>query len=284
MPIVLKRGNDVNTPIFVSMYSKIKLANKYMHYWFTAHNGKGHGMHSPFVFDFITQVLNDKRHFYAYDTIEAARKRLLSDDRRIVIDDFGAGSRIFQSNERLVRGIAQSSLKPKKYSQLLFRMVQYFQSGTIIELGTSLGITTAYLASGNAQAQVITLEGAATVANIAQENFGQLQINNIQQVLGNFDDTLPKVLAQLQQPVDMVFVDGNHRYAPTIAYFEQLLHHVHEYSVIVLDDIHWSSEMEQAWHEVQNHPQVSLTIDLFFIGLVFFRKEHKEKQHFTVRY
>src|SRR3954471_19072 len=130
------------------MYSKWQMAKKYMQYWWHASNRKGHGVHSPFVFSFITQVLNDKRFFYCYETVEIVREQLKKDDSLLTLEDFGAGSRIHSHTQRKVSAIATSSLKPKKFSRLLFRMVNYFQPATILELGTSLGMTTSYLAFG----------------------------------------------------------------------------------------------------------------------------------------
>src|SRR3954463_12768476 len=161
------------------MYNKWQMAKKYMQYLWHASNGKGHGVHSPFVFSFITQVLNDKRFFYCYETIEIVRGQLKHDNTLLTLEDFGAGSRIHSHTQRKVADIANSSLKPKKYSQLLFRMVNYFQPATILELGTSLGITSSYLACGKEDAQVITMEGAKAVATIAKQNFQSLRLKNI---------------------------------------------------------------------------------------------------------
>lgn len=266
-----------------SMYSKWQMVKKYAQYWWNASNSKGHGVHSPFVFSFITQVLNDDRFFYCYQSIEAVRGQLKNDETLLTIEDFGAGSRIHTHTQRTIKDIATSSLKPRKYSQLLFRMVNYFQPATILELGTSLGITTSYLASGKGDAQVITMEGAKAVASVAQQNFRSLRLKNIQLVTGNFDDTLPPTLARLES-VDFAFIDGNHRLQPTLHYFELLLPKVHDHSVLIFDDIHWSSEMEEAWNTIKAHEKVRLTIDLFFIGIVFFRKENKEKQAFSIRF
>jgi predicted O-methyltransferase YrrM len=265
------------------MYSSFTLASKYLSYFLTASNGKGHGVHSPFVFDFITHVLNDKRQFYAYQELEQVRRDLLSDNTVLTIEDFGAGSTIHKTNQRKVSDIARSSLKPKKYGQLMFRMVDYYKANTIVELGTSLGITTGYLASGNLKGQVYTFEGARQVAAVARKNFEKLSLNNIEVIEGNFDNTLQPQLNKIGN-VDFAFVDGNHREEPTIQYFEQLLTKASEYSVFIFDDIHWSKGMEAAWKHIQQHSSVTLTIDLFFIGLVFFRKEQKVPQHFRVRF
>ncbi len=265
------------------MYSPLQLAWRYSKYYFTASNGKGHGIHSPFVYEFVTKVLNDDRHFYAYNSIENLRKLLLHDPRQVTIEDMGAGSRGEKNYTRKIKDIAASALKPKKFGQLLFRMAAYYKPGTIVELGTSLGITTAYLASAENKAAVITMEGATEVAALAKENFKKLQLANIHIETGNFDDTLERMITKASG-IDFAFVDGNHRYEPTMRYYRQLLPAMHEYSILIFDDIHWSREMEQAWEEIKQQPEITLSIDLFFIGLVFFRKENKVKQHFTIRF
>ena len=265
------------------MYSPIKLGVKYIQYWLFAENSKGHGVHSPFVFELIDRVFNDDRDFYYFPLIEAARETFIHDNALLNITDFGADSRLNTSNTRSVASIAKSALKPKKYAQLFFRMVNYFGSSTILELGTSLGITTSYLAAANANANVITLEGSSEIAAVAKKHFQYLGLKNIEQVTGNFDETLPGLLSRNAQ-LDFVFIHGNHRLEPTMRYFEWLKPHVHENTVLIFDDIHWSKEMELAWKKIQADEMVTLTIDLFFIGMVFFRKENKVKQHFSVRY
>ncbi len=265
------------------MYSSIQLVFKYLKYRFTASNGKGHGVHSPFVFDFITNVLNDKRSFDCFQPIESLRSELKRNNSEINVPDFGAGSRMQLNNKRKISAIANSSLKPKKYSRLLFRIVQYYKPATIVELGTSLGITTSYLACANPQASIITMEGAPEVAGIAKTNFNKLHLSNIKIVEGNFDETLSSVVGQLPT-IDFAFIDGNHRKEPTLNYFYQLLKISRPSSILVFDDIHWSAEMEEAWNEIKQHPSITLTIDLFFIGIVFFRAEQKIKQDFIISY
>ncbi len=265
------------------MYSSLKLARKYLYYYLTASNGKGHGIHSPFVFDFIINVLNDKRNFYAYSQIENLRQELLNDNEIINIEDFGAGSTISKTNQRKICDITKHAAKNKKLAQLLFRIANYYQPKNIIELGTSLGISSAYLASANVNSQLITIEGSRQIATIAQKNMQYLGLNNIQSITGNFDDKLPDVLKNISS-VDLVFVDGNHQKEPTLKYFDQLLEHASDQSIFIFDDIHWSQEMEEAWEHIKQSSQVTLTIDLFFIGLVFFRKNFKAKQDFILRF
>lgn len=265
------------------MFSTWQLAKKYCSWYLTASNGKGHGIHSPFVYDFVRNVLNDKRNFYAYNQVEALRKQLRHDKTIIEVEDFGAGSAVSKTNQRSIASIAQHAAKPKKWAQLLFRIVNYYQPKTVLELGTSLGISTAYMAMANPHARVITAEGSMAIAQRAQKNFQSLHLSSIQQVTGNFDNTLPAILKSLPE-LDLAFIDGNHRLQPTLNYFNQLLPSLHDQSVVILDDIHWSADMEQAWHTIHENNAVRLTIDLFFIGLVFFSDQFKVKQHFTIRF
>jgi predicted O-methyltransferase YrrM len=246
-------------------------------------NGKGHGVHSPFVFDFITKVLNDKKAYSEYKTIENRRKELLSDQTSIDVQDLGAGSSVIPFKKRVVKDIASSSLKTPKFSQLLFRIANYYKPQTVIELGTSLGITSSYLAKANPDSKVYTFEGADSIAAIAQQTFDRSGVKNIELIKGNFDNTLPPFLQTLNR-VDLAFVDGNHKKQPTLRYFEWLLKKAGKESILVFDDIHWSMEMEEAWKQIKAHPSVTLSIDLFFIGLVFLNGDFKEKQHFAVRF
>lgn len=265
------------------MYSSFTLAQKYIRYYLTASNGKGHGVHSPFVYDFICKVLNAKNTNPFYNRIEALRSSLLKDNTLLTVWDKGAGSRQHKSNQRTIRQIAKAALKPAKYSALLGRIVAYYQPAEVLEMGTSLGITTSYLATSNPKGFVTTMEGAPTVAAVAKNNFQQLQIENIQILEGDFDKTLPAYLSGISN-LSMVYVDGNHQFEPTMHYFESLAKHASETTLLIFDDIHWSAGMEKAWEAIQQDARVTLTIDLFFIGMVFFRKAQQEKEHFIIRY
>jgi predicted O-methyltransferase YrrM len=266
------------------MYSAFQLGKKYLRYYFTAANGKGHGIHSPFVFDLVVKVLNDRTTYAAYKEVELQRSLLLGNETIIEVEDFGAGSTKGLKKQRVVQQIAATSLKPKKYAQLLYRLVNYFQPTQILELGTSLGITTAYLAKAKPDARVTTMEGSGAIAAIAEKNFRKLALENIQVVTGNFDETLTATISSSTQPYNFVFIDGNHRKEPTLRYFEQLLAKADANTVFVFDDIHWSKEMEEAWEQLKQYSAVTLTIDLFFVGLIFLRKEQKAKEHFVIRF
>jgi len=265
------------------MYTRLQLGKKYLHYYFTASNGKGHGIHSPFVFDFVVNVLNDNRNFYPYQIIENLRHQLLNDKTVLDIEDFGAGSVAGTTKRRSVASIAKNAAKSTKLSQLLFRMVHYYQPETVLELGTSLGISAGYMAAANPKARLITMEGATAIARLATQHHQWLQLNNIELITGNFEDTLAETLQTLKS-VDFAFVDGNHRFGPTKSYFVQLLAKATPRSIFIFDDIHWSREMEEAWLYIKGHPAVTASIDLFFIGIVLFRPEFRSKQQFTIRF
>lgn len=265
------------------MYSAPRILFAYLNYWFRASSGKGHGIHSPFVYSFIRDVLMDRRTHPSWASVEAARKKLKADKRLLQVDDFGAGSVSGASRLRRVSSIARLAAKAPRYSRLFFRMVAFYKPAVVLELGTSLGLTTSYLSLANPAAKVFTMEGAKEVAAVAREQFQSLALQNIRLIEGNFDQTLPVFLKE-QGVINFAFIDGNHRRDPTLSYFEQLLPHAGNDSVFIFDDIHWSEEMEQSWAAIRQHPAVRCSIDLFFIGIVFFRKEFQEKQNFCIRY
>jgi predicted O-methyltransferase YrrM len=240
-------------------------------------------VHSPFVFDFAREVLYNKRDFQSYIQIEKRRHQLIRDLSQIEVTDLGAGSGKWTSNKRRVSEIAATSLKRKKYAQLLFRVARYFEPKNTLEFGTSLGITTAYLSTGYPSGKVYTIEGCPNIAAVAGESFSKLGLNNIVQHTGHFDEVLPNLLPQLPE-LDLVFIDGNHRLEPTLRYFEQTLPKANNDTVFIFDDIHWSPDMEEAWYRIKEHPRVKLSIDIYEMGFVFIREEQKEKEHFTLRF
>lgn len=240
-----------------------------------------HSIHSPFIFDLYTQVIRVKKRYYLFDKIESIWERLISSNRKITVTDFGAGSKAGNTREKEVATIVRRSEKPAQHAQVLFRLVERFKPSVTFDLGTSFGLTTLYLATASSKNRIITFEGCPQTASIARENFNLLKLKNIHLVEGNLDQTLDSQIASVPQ-IDFAFFDANHRYSPTLRYFQACLQKAHQDSVFVFDDIHWSEEMEKAWEEIKNHPRVMLTIDLFYMGLVFFRTQ-QPKQHFILK-
>ena len=266
----------------IRMYSPLRLAGKYLHYYLTAASGKGHGIHSPFVFDFIINVLNDTRQYPEYARIEDLRQKLRKDSSLLGIEDLGAGSAYQATKTRSIASIARHAAKPPKLGQLLFRIARHYSPATILELGTSLGLSTAYLAAGAPQTRLWTIEGASAIAAKAADNLSSLGLNT-KLITGNFDVVLPNLLPNVP-PIELAFVDGNHRCEPTLRYFDAIFRHAAPSSALIFDDIHWSADMETAWNTIKNDPRVYLTIDLFFIGVVFLRDDFKVKQDFVIRF
>jgi predicted O-methyltransferase YrrM len=264
------------------MQQKIFQAKQWFKYILTSKTRWGHGVHSPFVYNLIEQIFNHDGQYYSFSRIEEIRAHLLNQRQKIEVEDFGAGSVKLSRKKRRVSSIAYSSLLGKEHAQLLFRLINRFQPKNIIELGTSLGVTSAYLASAYKKSQLHTFEGSSAIADIAKDNFKQLKLDNIQVHVGNFDQQLPEVLKQMET-VDFAFIDGNHRYQATLDYFELLLQKASPSSVFVFDDIYWSKGMTKAWKEIIARPEVKVSIDLYRMGLVFFRKE-SPKQDFRVRF
>jgi predicted O-methyltransferase YrrM len=256
---------------------KLSFVIKYLQYWFSAKTA--HGIHSPFVFDLYNEGIHKKGSYYSYEKIEQLRKKLLSSKKEIDVTDLGSG----KSGKKIIGKIAAHAAKSAKYGQLLFRLVNYFKPDTILELGTSLGISTSYLASANSNTRVVTIEGCPNIANEARKHFQSLGLLNIENRIGNFDNELSSVIGHQSSVIDFIFFDGNHRKEPTLNYFKQCLEYANNDSVFIFDDIHWSDEMEQAWEEIKKNPKVTVAIDLFFLGLIFFRKE-QAKENFIVRF
>lgn len=239
-------------------------------------------IHSPFVFDLVENTLEDKRHFYAFSMIEPIRQMHLQNQHTIEVKDFGAGSLVQKSNIRKVRSIAKTAVSSRYRSNLLFRIINHFKPSKMLEMGTSLGISALYQSTASLNGSLVTLEGSHSIAQLAQATFKAYETPlNIELKIGEFNDTLLPALKNLKQ-VDTVFFDGNHQEEPTLAYFETCLKYAHEDSVFIFDDIYWSDGMQAAWEKIKTHPKVELSVDFFYLGMVFFRSNNKSKQHVKV--
>lgn len=241
-----------------------------------------HGTHSPFAYKLADEVIYDFTEKTEYKNIEAQRKKLFNDDSEITVTDLGAGSHLNKNRTKKVSQIAKNALKSPRLAQLIYRLAKNTESKNLIELGTCLGITSAYLSNAKPEAEIITIEGCPQTAQVAQSNFKALNLSNIELHVGNFDLILPGIIDK-QEKLDFVYIDGNHRKDATLNYFKWCLPKVHENSLLIFDDIYWSQGMKEAWEEIKNHPDVSVTIDLFWIGLVYFKKG-QAKEHFKLKF
>ena len=248
---------------------------------FLWHSKNEHAVHSPFVFNLLTKCFYDRKTKLEYAILKKYRKSLLENKNFIEVTDFGAGSRVFKSNRRQISKIAQTAGISPKRAELLFRVTNYFQPSTILEIGTSLGLATSALALGNPKAKVVTIEGCTNTANIPQNQLAQFDCNNVENVISEFESFLISENIQATN-YNLIYFDGNHSKKATLEYFELLLPTIDNDAVWIFDDIHWSEDMEEAWEMIKNHPQVKVTIDTFQWGFVFFRYE-QPKEHFIIR-
>ena len=239
-----------------------------------------HGIHSPFVYELVTHCFYTKTKIEYISTFNRIRQSLFNNHTLIEVQDFGRGSKIFKGNERMVSKIAKVAGIGRKRAYLLMRMAHYLHPKQILEIGTSVGLGTAALSLGNSQAQIISLEGCSNTSNIALNLFKEFRLNNIHLEIGEFKNTLPLTLKN--NNIDLIYFDGNHDKTATLNYFEACLGSVTNDSVFIFDDIYWSAEMKEAWDIIKNNEKVRVSIDIFYWGLVFFRKEQR-KQHFTIR-
>ena len=254
-------------------------ATAWLRHNFTARNTLGHGIHSPYLYNMVRFLIYDDNSYYCFSQIERERRRLLSASNQLYITDFGSGV----SGSRRVCDAASSSLMPARDAQMLFRIVNHLHPQIVVELGTSLGITTSYLSvAAGSKSMVYTFEGSRSLLAEAETVWRNLHCGNITPQEGNIDVTLEQFL-RLHPRVDFALIDANHRYEPTLRYFDLLSERSCRSSIIAMDDIHYSVEMGKAWEQVKRHPRVVATMDFYGMGLVFFDRRFLPK-HYIMRY
>ena len=249
----------------------------YIKFWLRSTNQ--HGVHSPFVYNLVTKCFYDKSNFSAYKTLLDYRKALKSNQTKIEVTDLGAGSHVSKSNIRIVKDIAKNAGTTKQRAKLFYRLTNYFQPKNVLELGTSMGIATHAMHLGCPEAKITTIEGCPNISKFTRQTFNTFKVTNTTVLTGDFKDVLSNITAE---NYDIVYFDGNHQKDATLDYFNTLLPTAHNNSVFIFDDIYWSKSMTEAWETIKKHPKVTVTIDTFFWGIVFFREE-QAKEHFTIR-
>jgi predicted O-methyltransferase YrrM len=257
-------------------------ALRYLKYLIFSRHSYGQGIHSPFVFNLVSDIFRNKTGPDVVCSIEKIRRRLLADSRSITVNDLGGGSKKMKYSLRKVSDIARYSAVPRKYGILLSNMANAFGKPVIMEFGTSLGISTMYMAASCPESTVITMEGCTATSEIASDNFKEAGFKNIRLINGSFDDILSEIRNENICP-GLVFIDGNHRKEPVIRYFKQVADMSDSKSVVIIDDINSSREMAKAWREIKNHKNVTLSVDIFRMGMVFFR-ERVNHFDYVIRY
>jgi predicted O-methyltransferase YrrM len=233
------------------------------------------------------ELIKNENPFSDFEELNTIRKQLQSNTTTIEITDFGAGSkklsRYGATNKRQINKIAKHGIAQKKQAEFLYRLLNKFIPKTIVELGTSLGLTSLYLSKALPNSNIYTIEGCPNLFNFSKELFKIEDAKNITSINGNFNIEFPKLLSNIDS-IDFLYVDGNHAYQPTINYFNLALEKKNSNSIFVFDDIYWSEDMQKAWKEICAHKDVTLSLDLFYFGMVFFKTENKEKEHFVLKF
>ncbi|EDM43874.1 SAM-dependent methyltransferase; O-methyltransferase [unidentified eubacterium SCB49] len=248
---------------------------------FLKNSSNQHGVHSPFVYQLLTECLYTKQTPEKFSIVKKHRKWLLQNNNEIEVTDFGAGSRVFKSNLRKVSAIAKNAGMTQRRQRLLSKLIAYLKPNEILEIGTSVGLATAAIWSGSSpSSKITTVEGCPATSGIARKGFEHFSIHNIDQATMKFDQFFES--ENFRNKIDFAFIDGNHSKKSTLDYFEKLLSRMTNDGIIIFDDIYWSTEMTEAWKDICAHPKVTVSIDTYQWGLVFFRKE-QQKEHFTIR-
>ena len=272
---IIRIANNFQFSTLLSLLFDIKVRLQYV---LRAHYRKGHWVHSPFTFHTLNYVIFERTPYYSFSVIENLRQQLQHNNTTLNLQPLGTSN----AKTTTIAKELKNSAKSPRLAQLLQRLCASNQSHYIIELGTNLGLSTAYLASNNSNSQVFTLEGQPELCQIAQQNFKQLHLNNIKIIEGNIDDTLPRLIQQIPQ-IDLLFIDANHQYQATLDYYNLAKSKVHKNAIIIFDDIHWSKGMQQAWNEIRQDPDIRLSIDIFHMGIVWFNTDIP-KQHYIVAF
>lgn len=254
---------------------------KYINYRLTSYTE--HDLHSPFLYNFYMELIKNKNPFGDFEALNTVRKKLLTNSQTLEITDFGAGSKKLNSNKRAINQIAKHGIAQKKQAEFLYRLLNKFNPKNVIELGASIGLTSLYFSKAIPKSNIYSIEGCPNLYQFSKNLFKAQQAKNIHLINGNFNVELPKLLNELES-IDLIYIDGNHTYEATINYFNLALQKKQTNSIFVFDDIYWSEGMEKAWKEIYTHPEVKLSLDLFQFGIIFFRTEHKAKEHFVLRF
>jgi predicted O-methyltransferase YrrM len=243
--------------------------------------GNEHGLHSPFVFELYTKTVQNHEFPY-YEQLEQHYFELLSDEHFINNKNPGAGTSLHKTTRVPIKRLAKHSIKSLPWRQLICRLIEERKPKIIIELGTSFGITTAYIATTCPDATVYTFEANPSLVELSKEFFTLAGIKNVEIIEGNIDETLPAFLISHPQ-IDVAYIDANHRFAPTIKYVERIMECVSWKGLIIMDDIYWSYPMTKAWKAISNKKMVTVSIDLWQIGLLYFHTG-QVKENFKLRF
>ncbi len=241
----------------------------YLRHLLTARSTAGHGVHSPYIYDFLTKVVRNKTDVKIVSQVESLRRNMLSDKRSIMVTDLGAGSVTRAGGERRVAEIARTAALPAKEAGLLSRIVRSKEQGIILELGTSLGISTLALALAAPERRVITVEGCPVLAAIARENLLKYGAANAEVLAMEFSAAIES-LRNEGLSVSFAFIDGNHRGTALDEYVSKIAA-MGDNMIIVADDIRLTKEMFRAWRSVAASGIATVSMETLRLGILFIK-------------
>ena len=261
--------------------SRIYQIHVFLQHWFRSR--RWDSFHSPYLFKLFTYCCDDQNDFRDFDVIEEKRKSLLRSGDKIHRIDYGTGSdKLNPLAEEQISKIANRSLSLPFQCRFLYRLMIFMKSKVILEFGTSLGITASYMAKGSIASKVITVEGDPALSKRANEIFNDLEIGNIQMVNSTFEDYLRDGLKEIES-IDFLFLDGNHKSGPLISYYLSLKPKFNTNTIVMVDDIYWSKDMEEGWSVLINMAEVTQSVDCFHFGLLFFSPDFRNRENHMIR-
>ena len=245
---------------------------KYLIHQFNLKHRHGHGIHSPYLFEFVNGVIYNDIRTEVPGWLTALHRQLRRERAMLTATGPGAPSTVKGGPQRSVRSFVKGSSVSLKYGALLFRISRWFRPGVILELGTGLGISTLYLSAGSPGIPVHTIEGISERADFSEGLFKRSSLTTVKVHVGEIEEVLESLAGEVKGRM-LVFVDGNHRFDPTIGYLKWILGQAGAESVVVMDDLYWSKEMARAWHEIISWPEVRMSIDLYQMGVLLLRTD-----------
>lgn len=253
--------------------------NLFKHYINYRLHAKGrHNIHSPFVYTLINECLSAKVDKIFLSKRKNIFKLLKKNNSTITIADFGAGSKKL-GKVRKVSDIFKTSSSQGKYSILLYKISSYYSPKHILELGTSIGIGSIHLQTGNPTCNLTTIEACKNTLELAKANFSLLNLKSINTIHSTFDDFFT---SDIKEKFDLVFVDGHHNGDALIKYIEKLKIHTHNDTIFIIDDIRWSESMYVSWKKITEDNYFHVSIDFFRMGIVIPRNQ-QTKEHFILK-
>jgi len=251
---------------------------KYLYFLLEASNQ--HGVHSPFIYQLVTQCFYKKIPKNLWKTFLNSRKYLEDNSEKKKTTALGSASKIFKSNTHPVSKIAKVAGITNKKANLLIKTINYLKPKQILEIGTAMSLGTSAIKTENDAVSILTLEECPETSKILQKLFEKNNFKAIEIINRNFSKTLSMNTQNKQ--FDCIIFDRNHSKKATLNYFEECLKTVHNNSFFIFDAIYWTPEMQEVWAIIKKHSKVTVTVDVFHLGIVFFRKE-QAKEHFKIR-